>query len=61
MADNRKFGSNSFSFSCKLDQIDTIVSDTNLSLEYINGINERKIELILAEPEEDNEMTAAKD
>ena len=54
VADSGKFGINALSFVCKLDQINTIVSDTNLSSEYIDGINERKIDLILAEPQEEN-------
>ncbi len=53
VADSGKFGRNSFAFVCPLESIHTIVSDTNLSENYISGIRKRKIELILADfPEE---------
>lgn len=52
VADSGKFGSNAFAFVCPIENIDTIVSDENLSESYVSGIRERKIELILAKPDE---------
>ena len=53
VADSGKFGSNSFSIVCPLDAVDTIVSDSNLPAEYAASIRERKINLVLVEPEEE--------
>ena len=50
VAQSEKFGTNAFSIGYPLDQVSTIVSDTNLSQEYKTGIREMGIELILAEP-----------
>lgn len=53
-ADNRKFGVNSFYFVCDLDKIDIVISDSRLSKEYIDKLRERKIDVILAEIDTDN-------
>lgn len=50
VAHSEIFGSNAFSFSFPLNRLDAIISDTNLSEEYVNGIKELGIELILAKP-----------
>lgn len=50
VAQSEKFGRNAFSIGNPLDRIHTIVSDTNLSDEYVNGIRDMGIELILAKP-----------
>lgn len=48
VAHSEKFGRNAFSLGNPLEKINTVVSDSNLSEEYILGIRERGIELILA-------------
>lgn len=50
VAQSEKFGRNAFSLGCPLGQMKTVVSDTNLSAEYQEGIKDLGIELILAEP-----------
>ena len=50
VAQSEKFGRNAFSLGCPLNQVKTIVSDTNLSGDYQEGIKDLGIELILAEP-----------
>jgi DeoR/GlpR family transcriptional regulator of sugar metabolism len=49
VAQSEKFGRNAFSLGNPLDRIHTVVSDNNLSIEYINGIREMGIDLILAQ------------
>ena len=53
VSDSNKFGSTAFAVVCPLEEIDTIVTDSNLPDEYINGIKERKIKLILVDSEEE--------
>ncbi len=53
-ADSNKFGTNAFARGCKLEQLDVIVSDIHLSKEYIDGIRERKIELIIVDPDSES-------
>ncbi len=55
VAHSEKFGINSFSVTCPLEDIDIIVSDTNLSEEYRRGIEELGIRLVLSELWEENE------
>lgn len=55
VAHSDKFGVNSFSVTCPLEEIDIIVSDTNLSEEYRRGIEELGIRLVLAELTEASE------
>lgn len=50
VAQSEKFGTNAFSIGFPLSHISTVVSDTNLSEEYVNGIHDMGIELILAQP-----------
>ncbi len=50
VAHSEKFGSNAFSLGSPLERINTVVSDTNLSKEYVTGIREMGIELILTQP-----------
>lgn len=50
VAQSEKFGRNAFSIGNPLDRIHTVVSDTNLSDEYANGIRDMGIELILTKP-----------
>lgn len=45
----KKFGADSFSVTCPLDSIHTIISDQTLSQEYVRYLQERDLELILAE------------
>lgn len=49
VAQSEKFGRNAFSLDTPLSRISTIVSDSGLSEEYVEGIRERGIELILAQ------------
>jgi DeoR/GlpR family transcriptional regulator of sugar metabolism len=50
VAQSEKFGSNAFSLGLSLNQMGIVVSDTNLSQEYQQGIKDMGIELILAKP-----------
>ena len=50
IAQSKKFGRNAFSLGCPLTEVKTVVSDTNLSQAYQEGIRELGIELILAKP-----------
>jgi len=47
VTDSSKFGRRSFSFICELDNIDTIVTDSNIPKDYKNGLNKRNIEVII--------------
>lgn len=49
VAHAKKFGMDSFSVTCPLDSIHTIISDSTLSKEYVRYLREKGIELILAE------------
>ena len=49
VAHAKKFGLDSFSVTCPLDSIHTIVSDSTLSKEYVQYLLEKGIELILAD------------
>jgi DeoR/GlpR family transcriptional regulator of sugar metabolism len=53
-ADSGKFGINAFTYICPIEDINTIVSDNRLSADYMEGIRERRIELILADVEDTN-------
>ncbi len=46
VSDSSKFGRHSFSYICDLDPIETIITDTNLSLEFEEGFKERDIEVV---------------
>ena len=50
VAQSEKFGRNAFSLGNPLDRVHTVVSDTNLSDEYVNGIRDMGIDLVLAKP-----------
>lgn len=56
VADSGKFGTNAFASECSLKDIDVVVSDQNLSQEYVRGIKELGLTLILAnlEPSDSN-------
>lgn len=56
VASSHKFGLYAFLSACSLDDIDLIISDSNLSEEYQSAIRDRGIELILTNPEEISEM-----
>jgi len=49
VARSSKFGKNSFSVACPLEEIDIIVTDRALSEQYIHSIHDLGIQLILAE------------
>lgn len=51
VAQSEKFGKNCFSVACPLNTIQTIVSDNNLSKDYIKTIQEMGIQVILASVE----------
>lgn len=46
-----KFGQNSFSYVCNFDEVDIIISDSNLDKTYQNAIRERNVQLIITKPE----------
>ena len=49
VAHAKKFGIDSFSVTCPLDSIHTIISDSTLPEEYAHCLKEREIDLILAQ------------
>ena len=49
VAHAKKFGADSFSVTCPLDSIHTIISDSTLSQGYVRCLQEKGIELILAD------------
>ena len=53
VADSSKFGMNCFSITCPLNTIDVIISDKNLSDNYITSIKDLGIDVILANDEND--------
>lgn len=53
VADSTKFGINAFAITCPLEYFHTIVSDINLPEIYVNGIQDRKINLITVQPAKD--------
>ena len=52
MASSHKFGLYAFLSACSLDEIDIIVSDSNLSTEYRMAILDRGIKLIIADSDD---------
>lgn len=48
VANSKKFGTNCLSITCPICNVDTVISDTNLSAEDRNYLTERGIEMILA-------------
>ena len=48
VAASEKFGHNGLCIRNNLDMIDTIVTDENLAQEYIDGLQDRDIDLLLA-------------
>lgn len=59
VAHSDKFGTNSFSVTGALDEVDIIVSDTNLPRQFQNEISERGIRLLLAKPSAPGEEEGA--
>ena len=53
VAGSHKFGNSAFIVSCSLDDVDTVISDTQLSPEYQNYFHERNTDLILVEPSQE--------
>ena len=52
VASSHKFGLYAFLAACSLDEIDIIVSDSNLSMEYRMAILDRGIKLIIADSDD---------
>lgn len=50
VAQSEKFGTNALSIGFPLSSVHTVVSDTNLSKEYVTGIRDMGIKLILTQP-----------
>ena len=50
VVDSSKFGINAFAVSCPLTSFHTIVTDTDLPKSFVDGISDRKINLIKAQP-----------
>ena len=46
VTDSSKFGRHSFSYICDLDPIETVITDTNISDEFEQGLLKRDIEVI---------------
>ena len=46
VTDSSKFGRHSFSYICDLDPIETVITDTNISEEFEQGLLKRDIEVI---------------
>lgn len=53
VASSRKFGTPAFVTACSLDQVDLIITDTQLSEEYQLRLRERGIRLLLVDAEPD--------
>ena len=49
VASSKKFGTPAFISACPLDDVDVIISDTQLSQEYRQGLQERGIALRLVD------------
>ncbi len=49
VAPSKKFGIDSFSVTCSLTELDTVISDNKLSPEYISHLEDSGIKLLLAE------------
>lgn len=54
VASSHKFGLYAFLSACSLDDVDIIVSDSNLSVDYRMAILERGIKLIIADSDDPN-------
>jgi DeoR/GlpR family transcriptional regulator of sugar metabolism len=50
VADSTKFGNNAFARTCPLEYFQTIITDINLNKSFVDGINDRKINLITVQP-----------
>ena len=50
VADSTKFGKNAFAITCPLDYFHTIITDINLPISFVDGIQDRKINLITVQP-----------
>ena len=50
VADSTKFGNNAFAITCPLDYFHTIITDINLPQSFVDGIQDRKINLITVQP-----------
>jgi DeoR family fructose operon transcriptional repressor len=50
VADSSKFGNNAFARTCSLDYFHTIITDINLPKVFVDGIKDRKINLISVQP-----------
>ena len=48
VAASEKFGRNGLCIRNNLDMVDTIITDDHLPQEYIDGLQEREIEVLLA-------------
>jgi DeoR/GlpR family transcriptional regulator of sugar metabolism len=50
VAESAKFGINAFAITCPLEYFHTIITDINLPQSFVNGIHDRKINLITVQP-----------
>jgi DeoR/GlpR family transcriptional regulator of sugar metabolism len=50
VVDSTKFGNNAFAITCPLEYFHTIITDNNLPKSFVDGIQDRKINLILVQP-----------
>jgi DeoR/GlpR family transcriptional regulator of sugar metabolism len=50
VADSSKFGNNAFARTCSLEYFHTIITDINLPKVFVDGIKDRKINLISVQP-----------
>jgi DeoR/GlpR family transcriptional regulator of sugar metabolism len=50
VADSTKFGNNAFAITCPLEFFHTIITDSNLPKSFIDGIHDRKINLVTVQP-----------
>ncbi len=50
VVDSTKFGTNAFARTCSLEYFHTIVTDINLPKSFVDGIQDRKINLITVQP-----------
>jgi DeoR/GlpR family transcriptional regulator of sugar metabolism len=50
VVDSTKFGNNAFAITCPLEYFHTIITDNNLPKSFVDGIQDRKINLITVQP-----------
>ncbi|MCD6476395.1 MAG: DeoR/GlpR transcriptional regulator, partial [Anaerolineaceae bacterium] len=53
VVDSTKFGVNAFAITCSLKYFHTIITDVNVPKRFIDGLQDRKIDLVIVQPAKD--------